>query len=615
MWFVSSGQYNSITRWRIGYAYSSDGLNWTKHPVPVLDISESWEGADVGNPSVLLDGDTFHMWYHADGGIGHATSADGINWTKDSDNPVLTKGPQSFDSARVLNPEVLKIDGVYYMWYTGIGSDGKWKVGLATSQPVIINSPTPSPSYTPTPSTTLTPTTSPTTTPTHTPTLTPTLTISPTPKPEDQIIIIIPGLGGSWNADALLGCNMEYDGVWAMTPFVNVYDNLTQALQNSGFILGENLFIYNYDWRQPIERLSNKFASFLYDIQIQKPQETQFTLIGHSLGGLIIRGYLEYFPDNRVSSVISIGSPQHGIIDAYPIWAGGNIQTLDIFSRFAYKIIFSHCKWEYDSQASIFERLKYYTDFELVRKYLPVTQNLLPDFSYIKKNNKLIEYPNYSNKNVWFDTHPLPETLYGKNFYTLSGFGYDTFRFINTINASVLDKKFGYWTDGKPKSYEYSKEGDNSVLNLSSLIENSNNEMINADHHEIISSDLAVNKIFNFLGLSNTFDNTTFQTQKIKNIITITSSDNTDFIINQDNNDFKKGKKLSYGINLKPQVLNLEIVPKTSTITKIAVNYLDENPKNDKTLIYKYKIIRGKKMKFLLNLNPFSQDFLKLINL
>ena len=68
------------------------------------------------------------MWYSGaplqdvdrDYQMGHATSQDGINWTKDTNNPVLTLGPSgSWDDAWSAFGEVSYTDGAFKMWYSG----------------------------------------------------------------------------------------------------------------------------------------------------------------------------------------------------------------------------------------------------------------------------------------------------------------------------------------------------------------------------------------------------------------------------------------------------------------------------------------------------------------
>ncbi len=57
------------TEWAIGYATSTDGINWTKSgDNPVLEASQEWEmnegaGRGVQTPWVIRDGDTYQMWY------------------------------------------------------------------------------------------------------------------------------------------------------------------------------------------------------------------------------------------------------------------------------------------------------------------------------------------------------------------------------------------------------------------------------------------------------------------------------------------------------------------------------------------------------------------------
>ena len=90
---------------RIGYATSPDGVQWTimNNKQPVLTFEPgSWEDqptqgkSAVMCPHVIWDANeqVYKMWYSAGDSweplaIGHATSADGINWTKNAKNPIF----------------------------------------------------------------------------------------------------------------------------------------------------------------------------------------------------------------------------------------------------------------------------------------------------------------------------------------------------------------------------------------------------------------------------------------------------------------------------------------------------------------------------------------------
>jgi predicted GH43/DUF377 family glycosyl hydrolase len=88
MWF--SGRHGVFGG--IGYASSLDGLTWTQYggatPLPVLDhgIPGSADSFSAADPSVLKDGSVWKMWYTGDDSnrkrIAYATSTDGMIWAK-----------------------------------------------------------------------------------------------------------------------------------------------------------------------------------------------------------------------------------------------------------------------------------------------------------------------------------------------------------------------------------------------------------------------------------------------------------------------------------------------------------------------------------------------------
>lgn len=126
---------------KIGYATSSDGINWTKHPDPVLTQGprDAWDDERVSDPNILFDGVTYHMWYTGQDGstlrIGYASSPDGINWTKSPNNPLLSSGTANeWDEFGVGEPNVLFNGAGYQMWFTGWKNDWQHpQRGYATS--------------------------------------------------------------------------------------------------------------------------------------------------------------------------------------------------------------------------------------------------------------------------------------------------------------------------------------------------------------------------------------------------------------------------------------------------------------------------------------------------
>lgn len=149
---------------QIGYATSPDGIDWDVHPQPVMKAGPagSWDALNTETPVVIKNSDgIYEMWYAGTGAepgepvawnmlhkIGHATSPDGIVWTKDPtpaldmtrDTPVslLTSDDlKIWNVLGVADPTVLKEGDTYKMWHTGAGlKDGKMiqQIGYSTSK-------------------------------------------------------------------------------------------------------------------------------------------------------------------------------------------------------------------------------------------------------------------------------------------------------------------------------------------------------------------------------------------------------------------------------------------------------------------------------------------------
>jgi len=127
---------------------SDQFVNYCGNPVISPGPQGSWDAGALGSMTVLKVGDTYHMYYEAWGvrseaewdaseytslQIGHATSKDGLHWSKDPANPVIPKGgPGQWDADGTWDPFVLYEDGLYKMWYGGGQAVCDW--GFAVSK-------------------------------------------------------------------------------------------------------------------------------------------------------------------------------------------------------------------------------------------------------------------------------------------------------------------------------------------------------------------------------------------------------------------------------------------------------------------------------------------------
>ena len=107
MWYAG----NDGAVQRIGYAYSSDGLSWTKHG-QVIDVGAggSWEDEGVLPMAIHKTGSTYYLFYGGrqgttvprwQGGIATFTNPEGT-YTKSGSNPVLLARFNDADTSQLL---------------------------------------------------------------------------------------------------------------------------------------------------------------------------------------------------------------------------------------------------------------------------------------------------------------------------------------------------------------------------------------------------------------------------------------------------------------------------------------------------------------------------------
>ena len=87
-----------------------------------------------------------------------------------------------------------------------------------------------------------------------------------------------------------------------------------------------NLFLFPYDWRRDI-RLTAHMLHQALNRWAAEDGSRRFTLVGHSMGGIVSRTYLALFPqeaEQLVERVILLGSPAYGATNAVQTLATGN---------------------------------------------------------------------------------------------------------------------------------------------------------------------------------------------------------------------------------------------------------------------------------------------------
>lgn len=137
MWYGSNlawGIEQKSMKHLIKYAYSNDGINWTREGKIAINFKNDEEYA-MSKPCVIKDDNLWRMWFSYRGEaykIGYAESKDGLNWDRKDEESGITTSNDGWDSETIEYPHVFKHNSDYYMLYNGNGY-GKTGFGIAIS--------------------------------------------------------------------------------------------------------------------------------------------------------------------------------------------------------------------------------------------------------------------------------------------------------------------------------------------------------------------------------------------------------------------------------------------------------------------------------------------------
>lgn len=280
-------------------------------------------------------------------------------------------------------------------------------------------------------------------------------------------VIVIPGIMGSW----------PIDGSWRLDPLLGSFEPLLAALRQAGYIDGQTLFTFPYDWHADNSMTADLLADKIKTIRLQT-NSAKVDLVAHSMGGLVARRYItgpNY--QNDVDQVISLASPHRGAVKAYLTWEGGETGDGPV-DAIKERLL------GYESQKKGYTKVVSY-----IREKIPSMRQLLPIFDYLIRDNQVLVYQPCSES-----LHPCNDWL--NSLGELNDLFLARVRGYNIIANLPVNQTLTYlaigqtgtgdsWPHGQPSRKDYGS-GDGTVLIHSARLIGNEEIVINADHTNVL---------------------------------------------------------------------------------------------------------------------------------
>ena len=256
--------------------------------------------------------------------------------------------------------------------------------------------------------------------------------------------ILIPGIMGSTSDPKFLYPRLQ--GTDISRKKLKLYDWLLQVgwgdlkllLQQRGVKVVE----CPWDWREEVPVAVEKYLKdAIKEAQtgpdgVHNPAQ-KVNLIAHSMGGLLVRQYIQSYPEASldslpVANVIILGTPHRGSANAYYLWEGGDPKTVDaalsnnwlndtlslsVYTRVSYYLLldshrftgFPASSYFFTGPSTLDERLK---TRQFIFGDVPSLRQLLPTYQFLNENGVLKSISGSADVNNFLNSLNTDDTRY-----------------------------------------------------------------------------------------------------------------------------------------------------------------------------------------------------------
>jgi hypothetical protein len=182
--------------------------------------------------------------------------------------------------------------------------------------------------------------------------------------------------------------------------FPLVYSELLRYFENMGYILGQNFWVFPYDWTQSNRKSGRRLEQFIQNILSTHPQWRQVDVVNHSMGGLVTRAAAKLY-SAPIRRTIYITSPHFGSPKVFFI-----LHPKIAFSVFGdfFRSVLGELAWKwYLHRLAMNENNKWYLyrlaiteinnmekEIKSLARQLDSVLELLPDRFYFEQNHAVV---------------------------------------------------------------------------------------------------------------------------------------------------------------------------------------------------------------------------------
>ena len=169
--------------------------------------------------------------------------------------------------------------------------------------------------------------------------------------------------------------------------FPLVYDEMLHHFEDIGYVIGQNFWIFPYDWTQSNRRSGRKLEQYIRNMLSAHPQWHQVDVVTHSMGGLVTRAAAKLY-SAPIRRTVYIAAPHFGAPKAFFFLHPR--MKISVFGSF-FRNLIGELAWRwYLHRLGYTGNLNLEKEIKSMARQLDSVFELLPDRFYFERNHPVV---------------------------------------------------------------------------------------------------------------------------------------------------------------------------------------------------------------------------------